>query len=314
MKNDLKQRWATEPAKAFIESLCRLAHSGNGYELKETPFGTVQGTERLDFRGIVFPDRTELRRVTVSNADFSSARIKLGRLTLCSFVNVCFDQSLMQNLYEYGNDFKECSFRETNLGDAILGYHGSRYTSCYFEATHFRKAGFIRAEFDDCLFDDCTFGKVDFSSSSFERCVFRGQVRDVWFRGTYPVSETLEQFANPRPNLMSHVSFKDAQLLDVTFSDHCDLSTVIPPSDGRQAVFDCWPERIRLVFEQSRSWAEPCRKEGGIFLQIFEGHAKKQDWYLIGVDALVNLFGVECGTKIWEALIATKIERLTPLN
>jgi hypothetical protein len=111
---------------------------------------------------------------------------------------------------------------------------------------------------------------------------------------------------------MKSVSFKNARLIDVDFSDGCDLSSIIPPDDGRHAVFDRWPVRIRSVFEQSRAWPEPLKREGEGFCKIFEAQPYKdgtypaeQDWYLIGEDALTNLFGKEAGKKLWDALLCT---------
>lgn len=149
------------------------------------------------------------------------------------------------------------------------------------------------------------FSGVDFRASSFESYEFVGEVRGVWFRGVYELPSILEQFANPQPNRMIAVSFQNAKLIDVTFSDGCDLSAVIPPDDGRHKVFDRWLKRIKFVFEESRAWQEPYRRDADLFYKSCEAHAQNQDWYLIGVDDLVNLYGKDSSTKIWSTLLST---------
>src|SRR5262249_7896976 len=99
---------------------------------------------------------------------------------------------------------------------------------------------------------------------------------------------------------------KEARLIDVTFSDHCDLSKVTAPQNGTHALFDQWLERIRSVYEQSRNWPEPCKRQGELFYLSCEGHAQEQDWYLIGLDDFTNQHGKEAGTRIWRALLSTQ--------
>lgn len=310
MNSALKKRWETQAGRAFLENLSRLGRSGNGYKIEESPFGVVPETGRLDLRGLVLPERTELRRVTLQFADLTGAVMKHAWFELSTFIDVYFDHCSLQMLSEGSDTFEKCSFRSSNFRRASIGHGGSCFKACRFESADFTQAGFLRPEFDDCLFDSCTFGGIDFRASSFNRCEFRGEVRGVWFRGLYDIS-TFEQFANPRPNRMTSLSFKKAKLFDVTFSDGCDLSSVIPPDDGRHALFDRWPERIKFVFEQSRAWPEPCKTAGERFFRSHEAQPnrdgtfpKTQEWYLIGLDDLVNQFGKEAGARIWEALLS----------
>jgi hypothetical protein len=305
MNGDLVKRWDSEPGRAFVETLSRLGRSGNGHEIREVPFGTVPETGRLDLRGLVLPTRTELRRITFQYADFTGAKFIHAKTELSVFRDVRFDDSSLR-LGEGGSTFEKCSFHRTNLRRSVIGMRGSKFRDCKFEKADFIQTGFIRPEFDDCCFNNCTFSGVDFNGGSFERCEFRGDVRGVWFRGGFPIPSWNEEWGRPRPNRMLSVSFQKARLIDMTFSDHCDLSSVIPPDDGRHAVFDHWPERIKSVFEQSRSWPEPFRRAGEMFYTSCETHARSQNWFLDGVDALISLHGVEGGKKIWEALLSTQ--------
>lgn len=304
MKAEFKKRWETEPGRAFVDNLSRLGRSGNGYEIREAPFGVATETGRLDLRGLILPERTELRRITFRFADFTGAILKHTMFELSVFSDVCFDNGAFQMAAVGGGTFEKCSFRNTNFRRAVLGYRGTRFTQCLFERADFIQTGFIRPEFDDCCFDNCIFSGVDFRGSSFERCEFRGEVRGVWFRGGFPLASFTERWGEPRSNRMNFVSFKHAKLMDITFSDHCDLSSIIPPEDGRHAVFDRWPERIKSVFELSRAWSEPSKKQGENFYTSYETHARKQDWYLMGVDELMNQFGKEPGMRIWQGLLS----------
>lgn len=301
---DLRKRWSSDSGRDFVEKLTRAGRSGNGYEIRESPFGTLDTSNRLDLRALALPERTELRRIVCSWADFSGGIFKHVWIENCAFTNISFDDSLFQIVGEKICTFESCDFRNTNFRRAVLGNNGSHFRKCLFERADFIQAGFIRPEFDNCCFESCTFSGVDFWAASFMECEFRGDLRGVWFHGEYRVPSYIEQFANARPNRMERVSFERAKLFDVTFSDRCDLSSVIPPNDGRHALLDKWPERIGSVHALSQGWPEPCKKEGELFFNAFKTHAQKQDWYLIGLDDLINRHGTTSGTKIWEALVS----------
>jgi len=305
MNAELKRRWATEPGHTFIENLCRWGRSGNGFEITESPFGRVAGTGLIDLRSLVLPEHAELRRITLRSADCTAVSLKANWIEMSVFSEVLFDEGSLHNLGESGSAFERCSFRGANFRRSRIGYGPTRFTRCHFVRADFIQAGFVRPEFDYCSFDNCTFSGVNFNGASFERCEFRGEVRGVWFHGGFQYDSDREKYGEPRPNKMTGVSFRNAKLVDVTFSDRCDLSSVVPPDDKRQAIFDRWPERIRSVFEQSRTWAEPFKKEGENFLKACAVHARNQDWYVIGLDTLVSMYGKESGAKIWEALLAT---------
>lgn len=305
MKAELQKRWNIEPGRTFIDKLSRWGRSGNGYEIQEAPFGVVAKSGELDLRGILLPERTDLRRITFRGADFTGAVLNHTWFELSVFIDVLFHDASFVLLSEHGCTFENCSFCNVSFRRAGIGYKGTRFKHCCFECADFIQTGFIRPEFDDCCFDSCIFSGVDFNGSSFERCEFRGEVRGVWFRGGFPLRSFEERWGTPRPNTMKGVSFKHAKLIDMTFSDHCDLSSVIPPDDGHHAVFDRWPERIKSVYQQSRSWPEEIKREGELFYTSCESHAKKQNWYLMGVDDLMNQHGKEAGMKLWQALLTS---------
>jgi hypothetical protein len=60
------------------------------------------------------------------------------------------------------------------------------------------------------------------------------------------------------------------------------------------------------VLEQSRAWPSPFKEEGELFFRSCEVHAVSQDWYLIGLDELIEQSGDGAGKKIWDALRSTR--------
>ena len=52
---------------------------------------------------------------------------------------------------------------------------------------------------------------------------------NINFKRGFPTESFKKEFGNAKQNKMLNVSFEDAILHDVTFSDNCDLSTVLFP-------------------------------------------------------------------------------------
>lgn len=79
-------------------------HSGNGHEVSTSPFGVVAATGRLDFRGLVLPERAELRRITFRFADFTWSVMKRAWFESSFFTDILFDNSSLQILSEGGGN------------------------------------------------------------------------------------------------------------------------------------------------------------------------------------------------------------------
>jgi len=304
MSLETTNRWNTTIARKFVEHLSNVGRSGNGLEIDEFPFGSVLQTGRFDLQGLVLPARTELRRINFKSVDFTGAILKQLWFESCLFFEATFDRVALNGLSDINNTFRRCSFDRSNFRKAKIGYRGSRFNECHFMRCDFLQAGFIRPEFDNCVFEDCAFSGIDFKAASFENCQFSGEVRGVWFRGKYQLSPVIEQFPASRPNTMHSVSFKKAILIDVTFSDYCNLSSVIPPDDGRHFLFNDWPKSIDNVYRQSVSWPDPFRKQAENFYKSYQSQAQTQQWYILGEEALFNRYGREVGSKIWWALLS----------
>ncbi|KKL03849.1 hypothetical protein LCGC14_2622030, partial [marine sediment metagenome] len=155
---------------------------------------------------------------------------------------------------------------------------------CLFEGANFRKAGSIRPELLRCTFRDCKLKGMDFNAASFEDCKFEGEIRDVWFRGGYPYSYGDRQFGRAKKNRMTNVSFAKAELIDLTISDDCDLSTVILPDGNRYRKYDRWLERLLAVQAALYLWSEGEAQEIEFYLRLHLPHAQNQDWMIVDCD------------------------------
>ena len=76
----------------------------------------------------------------------------------------------------------------------------------------------------------------------------------MWFRGGFPTESLKKEFGNAKQNKMLNVSFEDAILHDVTFSDNCDLSTVLFPKQGKYLFFDNWDEQLDMITTVPLKW------------------------------------------------------------
>lgn len=308
----LNGRWQIEPGLGFAKKLFTLGYSGNGFQVCEAPFGAMPQSGRLDLRNLSVAawaqgsrashDRPCLRRVSIKHADLSEADLSLTRLEGCEFDDVKFDRASLMDASDHGNQFRHCSFENTDLTDVILGYRGSKFHSCTFRRAKFRRSRFIRCEFTNCIFDFCALNSCDFNGSSFEDCGFLGPLKDVWFRGSFPLESHCEKYGTPRFNTMKSVSFEKATPRLLTFSDNCDLSTVILPNNDRYALFDRWPLRLEWVLEHVQSWPDNLKSQAESYIQIFQTHALKQNWYLLAIDDLISHLGEETASRLWRSL------------
>jgi len=298
---ELKKRWSSGQGADFLKQLLRdVAH---GCEIKSSPFGLHDG--RVDLRGLVIPAKTSMRRVKMHNVDLGAATLSGTWIEACSFENVAFDDVAAIKVADHGNRFIECAFVGTNLKEAALGYRGSQFVRSTFVEADFRRAVFIRPEMDDVTFVDCRFEGVDLNATSFRRCTFRGEVKEAWFRGGFALPSDKDQFGAPRPNKMEDVSFENARLFGVTFSDGCELATVALPSDGSCFRFDRWKVRLEKLLEFATTRPAAERKEIEIFCRAHLVHAPWQDTYILSMEDLSSDYGDEVARVIVDSLAAT---------
>ena len=203
------------------------------------------------------------------------------------FVDSLFSKTIFNTIAEHGNVFQNCTFKDVSFKKAVLGYDSSHYTNCCFENVCF--GAFIKPQFKECSFIDCDFNNVDFMASNFENCVFSGKLDNVWFRGNFPSISLRKQFGEAKQNKMLNVSFEKAIMHDVTFSDNCDLSTIILPQHGHYLFFDNWDERLDAISAEGN--ASPNVAAGNdvaSFVEIHKVHSDNQRYYLLNVEDLLN--------------------------
>lgn len=297
----LESRWGVEEGKRFIDALVYEARSGNGYRIEESPFGRTE-SGLWDFRGLQVPRETQLRRVSFCPGDYSGSAWSRVWIERSTFEGSVFDDARFLSATDHGNSVSNCRFLRASFRNAGIGYRGSRYSACSFERVDFRGAGFIRPEFDDCTFVDCRLDGSDFNGASFERCSFSGEVTDVWFRGGFWSSYSLQEFGQPRKNRMQGVSFENACLRGATFSDGCNLETVTPPRDGRHALITGWMEKLLRLGEEIEAWPASTRAEAKLFVQVHQTHARTQGHFILHRDDIEEDYGVEIAELIWNSI------------
>ncbi len=303
--NDLKARWQSTVANdAASERIFNICKYGGVLSMDQSPFGRLD-SELIDFRGypahrIVVKDVT-VKDIDLSYADFSNSWIEANRFENCFFEKTDFTDSS-----DHGNVFDHCEFLNCKFKLAVLGYDGSRFRNCVFRKCGFQRTNFIRAEFVTTDFIDCRLKGIDFGSSSFENCKFEGLLEDVWFRGTFPLKSDIEEFGQPKINKMQNVSFEKADLVDLTISDGCDLSTVKIKNDGKYFKFDQWGSRIRFLEKHINAWNDEHEKTGArVFVKVYSVGAEKQEWMILNFDDLEKRYGgKETASRIVSVLSA----------
>lgn len=203
------------------------------------------------------------------------------------FVDCIFNETIFRAVADHGNKFHNCTFESINLKNAIMGYDSSCYTNCTFKNVRF--GSFIKPQFKDCRFINCNFYDVDCLASSFEHCTFVGKLDNVWFRGGFPTESMIKEFGYAKENKMQDVSFENATLHDVTFSDNCDLSTVLLPQQEHYLFFDNWNKQLNTIMrEGTQNPSVAINKDIASFVEIYKVHSLCQKYYILNVADLLK--------------------------
>lgn len=292
----LQRRWIeNRDANRLLDKVKLLFKNGGLLKKELSPFGLVNGL--IDFRGLDL-SRQGIQKIEIENADLSQSNFSSAIVEKSIFENVKFDLVDFRDLTDRGNCFRTVMFFNCKHDRAALGYEGTQYVSCRFEKSSFVKSVFIRSEFVNTQFIDCKLKGVDFNASSFEDCRFVGKLEDVWFRGGYAFPSDVATFGKAKKNQMQNVSFTDATLEGVDFSNDCDLSTIKIPRTGSYLLFDKWPDRLERLKTIVKEWPTSQRKEAEIFLNSHLVHAKTQNWSIINIEELQEEFGIDLTSNI----------------
>lgn len=293
----LKNRWTeNEEARLAFDKILHVSKKGGILKNDFTPFGNTEN-DYPDFRGI---DLSEQRiiKLKIEKADLSHSSFNNSWIEKSTFNNIIFEKVDFAEITDKGNSFKDVSFVNCKFNKAGLGYEGSHYMNCSFENGNFSKTVFIRNIFQGCSFKDCKLKGVDFNASFFEDCKFHGKLEDVWFRGGYAFPSDIKEFGEAKKNQMKNVSFEEAILKGVNFSNDCDLSKVLTPKTGNYQIFDNWANRLSYLKTKIVDWSAPERKEAEIFANSYLAHAKTQDWFLLNIEEIQQDFGVDVASNI----------------
>ncbi len=300
---ELTSRWNSSPEHDSVsEQISNVFSHGGSLNLDHSPFGRIEN-DLLDFRGYS-ARQMRIRDVIIRDANFSLADFSASWMEAGRFENCLFEGTDFSDIADHGNTFYRCKFLKCNFSRAVLGYKGSKFNDCRFQECNFTRAGFVRAEFTDTDFTRCKLKGIDFNGSSFHNCKFEGLLEDVWFRGTFPHDALFEMFGQPRPNRMLNVSFENADLIDLTISDGCDLSTVKLKDNGKLLRYDDWFRRVQFLEKQLEAWdGELQKNEATRFVYVAKVHAQHQKWAIVNIDDLDRHFGgLEVARKIIDTL------------
>ncbi|MFN8395773.1 MAG: pentapeptide repeat-containing protein [Bacteroidia bacterium] len=291
-----RDRWnENEVNVSALRQILALISKGGILGPNYSPFPLVNG--RIDMRGIDFT-RHKWKSVVAIGVDFSGCTLSYCWVEECRFENCLFEKTEMIQRTDHANKFVDCDFVRSKCNQMGFGNRGSQFAHCRFDQCNLTRANFYRPEFDWCVFSNCKLNGLDFWGSSFENCAFAGKVEDVWFRGGYPLPGMEKEYGVPRKNRMLNVSFADAEVIGGTFSDGCDLSTILLPQKGNYRLYSGWRQRLERLPSIYENWPPMEKREADIFMHSHLSHAIRQDWYLLNVDQMRKEYGQELFDKL----------------
>lgn len=84
---------------------------------------------------------------------------------------------------------------------------------------------------------------------------------------------------------MRKVSFEEASLHDIDFSDNCKLSSIVLPAEGLYAYYGEWRKQLKQITEDSQKEIHT-KEEGALFNRIYSVRARTQNEYILNIDDL----------------------------
>lgn len=292
LSSDARDRWNTAEGHQLTQEVWRRLVAGES--LRSLPLGENEG--RLDLRGIQAPvvfknegrffrnwalhevrGRLEFRNVQFEDLDFTGSALKHAQFFNSRIKGCRFDHADCEGLGVRATDVTETSFVGANLRDAVLGPwykdRGNKYKFVDFSSADMRGLISTTAAYSDCNFSEARLDKVDFQSSSFIRCRFAGEMREVLF-----YSKTFNS-KKKDPNPMEDVDFTQAKLHWVEFrglnldrvrfpqdDDHiliknyrCVLGRALNALRDHQSQY---AGRLRAILELEQKWLGPMQEVG----------------------------------------------------
>ena len=262
-----------------------------------SPFGVTDAGSR-DFRGVSLRN-VVLKDSVVGDADFTAADLDHMRIENCALRNCNFDRATLTQLVTKASRFDDCRFRKADLRIANIGYCGTDFCRCVFDGVRVTRAGFLNAVFTDVEFIGKDWSHTVFNASGFWNCSFRGALKGITFRGDYLFPTQREIAGEPHRTGLHNVSFANADLHWVEFSNGCKLENVVLPTNG--SVFIC---QARNLISAYASFG-PGSKEHEVltrYLGIVRPNPLKQSEEIISRNDLIKLGGDEMGAMLYALL------------
>lgn len=190
-----------------------------------------------------------LRGIELCDMDFSGSHLGGIRFFNCTIRNCVLDNASCDGWRMWATSVSDSSFSSTSLRGASLGGvlddETNRFENVRFIRTDMRGTAHGSAPFVGCTFDKADLTKVDFQGSRFTRCVFHGELREVFF---YDRAFRGERFP---PNTMDGVDFGSASLRHVVFR-RLNLDHVKFPADSEHLVLSNYPAALDYALAQLR--------------------------------------------------------------
>lgn len=279
-----KEVWSRLATRESLRDLRLLEHEGRidlrGISVPEVTKETLPSFRTWDLYKL--RGQVELKNVSLEDIDFSESMLKHIRFFNSKIINCRFEDADCENWQLRASDVGRTTFVRANLRSAVLGVwfegRGNKYESVDFSRADMRGLISTSETHIDCDFSHARLDKIDFQSSSFIRCRFAGEVREVIF---YDLAFKSKK---PDPNPMEDVDFSKAELRWVEFR-HLDLDRVRLPEDENHIVlknYGCVLRRalaaarqserpssraLTAVLENRLKWIGP-RQEIGVFNRL----------------------------------------------
>ena len=290
-------RWQTPEGLRLAQEI--FARFAAGKALDDLRLGEHDG--RVNLRGLCVPEtireklpafrkwdvykvrgQVRFNGAHFEGLDLGHSELEYLHLLNSRIINCCFDNANCAKWGLWGTDVAHTSFINTNLRAAVLGpwyeNRGNTYQFVNFSRADMRDLVSPAATYMDCDFSNAKLDKVEFESSSFIRCRFAGELREVMFY------DHGFKTGKPDPNPMEDVDFSEAKLRWVDFR-RLNLDRVKVPDDRDHVIvkyYRCVLERalaalkdnetpagrgLMAVLKNDLKWIGP-RREVGIFNRL----------------------------------------------
>lgn len=301
-KQDLISRWSEPEGQEHLGAIRRQIEKKRNRQGDELPaaFGTVDGYR--DWRGIPLEKFAKFTKKEVTRIDLSYGSLAQMWLEHCTFCECQFHHADLLNVRDRGNTFKTCQFYRADLRHARLGGMQSEYQSCIFDHCKFQGASFEAARFTDCEFNQCKLDGIDFFGSSFRRVSFSGKLTETWFRGQFPTEQDVRKYGPVEKNTMEEVSFRDAELCWIAFTNDCDLSRIEMPATGEYLRLRDWTLVLKAIDVRAETWPLEIAKGAREFCKAYGIHADKQSWGLVNLNDIREFWGDDVALRIGDVI------------